>query len=227
MSPSVEEVLADFRAWLEEATRPAGVLPAPASPPVDVATILGHFVALRQEVNLQTRAVRAQQEQNAEVLARLARDEPGPPRDLLLPLVEAHDSLSLAAGPVERASQSIQELLAPDAPPTSARSFWSRWFGTPATPPAANGTSEQVHRALDGLVSGYQMSLQRLERAMAKVGLEAIPAVGQPFDPELMEAMDTVAGTGRPAGEVVEEVRRGYRLQGRTFRAAQVRVARG
>jgi molecular chaperone GrpE len=70
------------------------------------------------------------------------------------------------------------------------------------------------------------MSLQRVERALRQHGLEPILTLGQPFDPERMEAIDTAEGTGRP-GEVVEEVRRGYLWNGRVFRFAQVRVARG
>jgi molecular chaperone GrpE len=222
MNAPIEQTLADFRAWLEEAMQPGSVPPAPVSPPVDLATILGHYVALRQEVNLQTRAVRAQQEQNAELLAKLPPPDAGPPRELLLALVEAHDSLSLAEGPVARASRTIAEML--DAPPRrpTAGSFWSRWFGsTPAPVPSG----EPVRQALDGLANGYRMSLQRIERALTKHGLEAIPTVGQPFDPEAMEALDKVVASGRPPGEVVEEVRRGYRLRGRVFRVAQVRVA--
>jgi molecular chaperone GrpE (heat shock protein) len=41
-----------------------------------------------------------------------------------------------------------------------------------------------------------------------------------------MEALEPVTGSGLPAGEVVEEVRRGYRRQGRVVRCALVRVAR-
>ena len=70
------------------------------------------------------------------------------------------------------------------------------------------------------------MSLQRLERALQHHGLEAIPCVGRPFDPERMEVLEVVADTGRPANEVLDEVRRGYLWNGRVFRYAQVRVAR-
>jgi molecular chaperone GrpE len=224
MNATIEQTLADFRAWLEEAMKPGDVPPVPPSPPVDLATILGHYVALRQEVNLQTRAVRAQQEQNADLLAKLPPPDGGPPRELLLALVEAHDSLSLAAGPVARASQNIADMLEPPARPATAGSIWSRWFGsTPAPVPAPGG--DQVRQALEGLANGYRMSLERIERVLAKHGLETIPTVGRPFDPEAMEALDKVAASGRPPGEVVEEVRRGYRLRGRIFRVAQVRVA--
>ncbi len=69
------------------------------------------------------------------------------------------------------------------------------------------------------------MSLQRVERVLQQQGLETIPCVGAAFDPELMEVLEAVSGSGRPAGEVLEEVRRGYRWNDRVFRFAQVRVA--
>jgi molecular chaperone GrpE len=70
------------------------------------------------------------------------------------------------------------------------------------------------------------MSLQRIERALARHGLEPIASEGRAFDPEQMEVVEAVPGTGRPAGEVIEEVRRGYLYQSRVFRYAQVRVAK-
>ncbi len=56
--------------------------------------------------------------------------------------------------------------------------------------------------------------------------MEPIAAIGEPYDPELMEAVEAVRGSGRPSGEVLDEVRRGYLYQGRVFRYAQVRVAK-
>jgi molecular chaperone GrpE len=70
------------------------------------------------------------------------------------------------------------------------------------------------------------MSLQRVERALRQHGLEALHVVGQTFDPESMEVVEVVFDSGRPSGEVVEEVRRGYLWNGRVFRFAQVRVAK-
>jgi molecular chaperone GrpE len=68
--------------------------------------------------------------------------------------------------------------------------------------------------------------LQRLERTLDQHGLEPIPAVGRPFDPERMEVVEVVHEPGRTASEVTDEVRRGYLWQGKVFRCAQVRVAR-
>src|SRR3989442_262330 len=65
---AVDSILADFRAWLLEAGELAPIEPVPS---LDVATVVQHFIALRQEVNLQTKATRAQQEQGAEAIGLL------------------------------------------------------------------------------------------------------------------------------------------------------------
>jgi molecular chaperone GrpE len=85
---------------------------------------------------------------------------------------------------------------------------------------------ERLRQNLAATAAGYAMTLQRVQRSMAQHGLEAIPAVGQAFDPELMEALEVVFDSGAPSGEVVQEVRRGYLWNGRVFRYAQVRVAK-
>src|SRR5262249_55662920 len=70
--PEAEAALADFRAWLANALEPpSGEPDGPEPEPVDLHTLAGHFVALRHEVNLQTRATRAQQEHSAEALRAL------------------------------------------------------------------------------------------------------------------------------------------------------------
>jgi molecular chaperone GrpE len=48
---------------------------------------------------------------------------------------------------------------------------------------------------------------------------------GNPFDPRDHEAIVSVPGTGRPEGEIVEEIRRGYKLRDRVIRPALVAVA--
>jgi molecular chaperone GrpE len=57
-------------------------------------------------------------------------------------------------------------------------------------------------------------------------GVEPLAAVGETFDPAWHEAILHEPGTGRPEGEIVGEVRRGYRLGQRLLRPAQVRVAK-
>lgn len=50
---------------------------------------------------------------------------------------------------------------------------------------------------------------------------------GRAFDPREHDAIANVPGTGRPEGEIVEQVRRGYRLRDRVIRPALVAVAGG
>jgi molecular chaperone GrpE len=254
-SERIDAVLADFRVWLQQAATGAGgtVEPAEAEPP-DLHTLLSQFVALRHEVNLQTRATRGQQEQNAETLRRLAEAldalkvparTPAAPNtdDVLRPflktLVDVFDALLLAGREAQRVRETVLPLLetvvdAGKRPVAvqEPRGFWSSWFGGEKRPPpeepscAAEEAVEQVRRLLDSLVTGYGMSLRRVERTLQQAGLERIDCVGEPFDPERMEVLEVMTDTTRPAGEVIEEVRPGYLWNGRIFRYAQVRVAR-
>ena len=208
----VERILADFRAWLE--TQPE----EPAEPlAIDLTAIVREFTALRHEVNLQTRASRTQLEQNAELLAELCQAtepdddtdaEPEPDRSLMKALVEARDALGLAREQLERTLKT----------PSPVRSAWSRWFG-----PAAD---DRQREALEAVAAGYAMSLSRLDRALEQHGFERIACAGLPFDPETMEAVEAVKEPGRTESEVLAEIRPGYLVDGRLYRAAQVRVAR-
>lgn len=83
-----------------------------------------------------------------------------------------------------------------------------------------------VRSSFDGLIAGYRMSLARVDRAIEHAGLEVLATEGEPFDPELMEVVEVVGDAGHPAGEVIEEVRRGYLRGEVVFRYAQVKVAR-
>jgi hypothetical protein len=168
-------------------------------------------------------------------------------RALLKTLLDAHDALSLAEREVQRL------LLKPPAPPqpeiTPAPAvairvpFWARWLGLGTSieeqivplrtwraqqppPPGLDEYAQRFRQVLDALLVGYRMSLQRIERAFEQQGLESIPCVGQPFDPEIMEVAEVVRDEGRLSTEVVQEIRRGYLWHGRLFRYAQVRVAK-
>jgi molecular chaperone GrpE len=284
----VEAVLADFRRWLQaEAPEPAAPSGLPDVPAIDLHTVLSHFVALRQEVNLQTRSVRSQQEQNAALLEQLQRalevlaqsqaraeqsQQQGQEehvRPLLNTLVDLYDSLALAGREIQKSQAALKPLLEqavaddgkdeaplPSAPAgrPSSRSFWSRWRLTPSAADLLRASQEEtqkafeqmrseraarrerhrqaceacarVEEALISLVDGYTMSIQRIDRALRQHGLEPIATVGEVFDPEQMEVLEAVRDSGRPANQVVEEVRRGYLWNGRVFRYALVRVAR-
>jgi molecular chaperone GrpE len=67
---------------------------------------------------------------------------------------------------------------------------------------------------------------RKLRQLLESEGVTAIEAeAGKPFDPREHEAIANVPDTGRAEGEIVEEVRRGYRLRDRVIRPALVAVA--
>lgn len=268
-SDAIDSILADFRAWLTETQVPVSSDTRAAEgdrPTFDVANVIQQFIALRHEVNLQTRASRAQQEQSGQIIATLqdslgalqrqqtrlgendqtAQDEIA--RPLLKTLIDAHDALSIAERQVRRLLESSP--LAPgeasemrQEPPAIKLKIphWARWLGLDASieaqlaplyawrqmqQPAANPSAERYRQGLDALLTGYRMSLQRIERAFEQNGLEALPCVGAPFDPEIMEVAEVVRDESLAKIEVIEELRRGYHWRGRLFRCAQVRVAK-
>jgi molecular chaperone GrpE len=69
---------------------------------------------------------------------------------------------------------------------------------------------------------------RKLQALLDSEGVDRIDASpGRPFDPREHEAIANVPATGRRDGEIVEEVRRGYRLRDRVLRPALVAVAAG
>ena len=67
---------------------------------------------------------------------------------------------------------------------------------------------------------------RKLRLLLESEGVTTIDAsAGRQFDPREHEAIANVPGTGRAEGEIVEEVRRGYRLRDRVIRPALVAVA--
>ena len=80
--------------------------------------------------------------------------------------------------------------------------------------------------ALDPWFEGIAAIDRKLRQLLESEGVTAIDAsAGKPFDPREHEAIANVPHTDRAEGEIVEEVRRGYRLRDRVIRPALVAVA--
>lgn len=85
---------------------------------------------------------------------------------------------------------------------------------------ALTGVSEQERQS--GWVRGVELAVKEFEQVLQSEGLEQIPADGV-FDPSLHEAVDTREGEDN---KILEVVRKGYTLNGKVIRAAQVVVGR-
>jgi molecular chaperone GrpE len=89
-----------------------------------------------------------------------------------------------------------------------------RALGAPSDQPGA-----------DSIRRGLELILRQLLDTLKKRGVEPIDTVGQLFDPHIHEAVANEPAHGRRDGEIVAELRRGYRLGDKLLRAATVRVA--
>jgi len=75
------------------------------------------------------------------------------------------------------------------------------------------------------LHEGIVMVERKLIRALEAAGLEAVNAEGEPFDPELHEALMTAPAESEEEDNLVSDVlQRGYRLGKHLLRPARVRV---
>jgi len=76
------------------------------------------------------------------------------------------------------------------------------------------------------LRSGVELIYKQLQDALQKLGLRAIPANGEPFDPHLHEAIEMVETSDAEDHQILEELQRGYKLKDRLLRPSMVKVAR-
>ncbi|MDR3541716.1 MAG: nucleotide exchange factor GrpE [Desulfosporosinus sp.] len=72
---------------------------------------------------------------------------------------------------------------------------------------------------------GVDLIFRQLQTALYKEGLKAMEAVGQPFDPNLHEAVLRVASEEHPENTVVEELQKGYYLKEKVLRPCMVKVS--
>ena len=93
--------------------------------------------------------------------------------------------------------------------------------------------ADNLERALDHAeehdlrqeIDGVRLVQKMLADALSKHGIVGFSAVGQPFDPNVHEAL-MQEESDRPAGTVISEMARGYKLHDRLVRPAAVVVAR-
>jgi molecular chaperone GrpE len=78
----------------------------------------------------------------------------------------------------------------------------------------------------DETAVGLRMLQKQLTEVLQSEGLEEIPAVGKALDPELHEVVGYVETDEKPENIVVEEIRRGYTLNGKVLRPSLVIVSK-
>ena len=79
--------------------------------------------------------------------------------------------------------------------------------------------------AHEGWIEGVKLVDRKLRGVLESEGLSPIEALGQPFDPNLHEAVVHEPTADHPDNQVIGELQRGYRLHDRVIRPSLVRVA--
>ena len=87
---------------------------------------------------------------------------------------------------------------------------------------AQNSSAESAQ----SLQTGVAMIFQQLKKVLTDSGLEEVDATGQAFDPNLHEAVSQQESKDVPEGNVLQQLRKGYKLRERLLRPATVVVAK-
>ena len=90
------------------------------------------------------------------------------------------------------------------------------------------GLSAAINDDPDSIISkGMEMVQKQLEEFLTSQGAVLISSVGQEFDPNIHEAISQESSDEVPSGHVISEIRKGFTLNDRLLRAANVIVSKG
>jgi molecular chaperone GrpE len=78
--------------------------------------------------------------------------------------------------------------------------------------------------SLEQLRGGIELIVKQMEDVLRGLNVQPVETVGARFDPRVHEALESVERNDLPDHQVVEEVRRGYRIRERLLRPALVRI---
>jgi molecular chaperone GrpE len=83
----------------------------------------------------------------------------------------------------------------------------------------AGGSAEQLR-------VGVELIVKQMEDVLRSLNVQSVETVGAQFNPHVHESIDSVERVDLPDQQVLEEVRRGYKIKERLLRPAVVRVVR-
>jgi molecular chaperone GrpE len=82
----------------------------------------------------------------------------------------------------------------------------------------ADGTKEQLR-------AGVELILKQMEDALKGLNVVPVESVGTQFDPRIHEALGSIETKEFPDHQVLEEIRRGYKIRDKLLRPALVKIA--
>jgi molecular chaperone GrpE len=82
----------------------------------------------------------------------------------------------------------------------------------------ADGSVEQLR-------AGVQLIVKQMDEALRSLNVQPVDSIGEQFDPRIHEALGSIETLEHPDHQVLEEIRRGYKLRDKLLRPALVRIA--
>ena len=85
--------------------------------------------------------------------------------------------------------------------------------------------TEAQETELEQLRGGVQLIVKQMDEALRGLNVQPVETVGAQFDPRIHEALGSIETLEHPDHQVLEEIRRGYKLRDKLLRPALVRIA--
>jgi len=83
-----------------------------------------------------------------------------------------------------------------------------------------------LERKKDNLLEGFLQIKRQFKDFLKNQGIEEIKTIGENFDPSFHEAVEMTDSKKGESGKVIEEVKKGYKLQDQVIRPAKVKVGK-
>jgi len=180
----------------------------------DTVSTLLETLATEREREKQERAKREQERDKQQQEHRVqARREIF--KEVLDTVIDMHDRLSDQLATVPTDVIPTLELA-----PAPKRRWWQR-----RAQPSPVSDSTEMRVAVERLVKGCQLAIQRLDESLARWHVHLIDCTGQPFDAEQMKAVDREERADVADGTVLQVIRNGYTWNKTLFRSAEVKIA--
>lgn len=143
--------------------------------------------------------------------------------DLAQQLADSQEKLAYLAAELENYKRQTARRLDEERDRTARRTF-EQLLPALDTFGLAMQYADKAKTVAD-LKTGLDFVAQQMATALEGAGIEAIPAVGETFDPQKHEAIEEIE-SDLESGKVAQEAKRGYTYKGNVLRPALVKVAK-
>lgn len=165
------------------------------------------------------------------------KDGQGDPGELAAPdpddvVAKLEEELTAARDAVLRAQADAQNVVRrAEQDVEKARKFALERFCAELLPVVDNleralETTTGDHEIVKPIAEGVQLTLKSFQDALKKFHIEAVDPAGEPFDPQLHQAMSLVENSDVEPNTVIAVMQKGYTLNGRLVRPAMVMVSK-